>query len=431
MKRLLLSVLTVGAVGAAAVYTTTAFFSDTETSTGNTFVAGAIDLKVDAMAHYAGMYCDLETGTWFDEETQSIEPQSSQWPDLLGTGCTGSWELTDLDESHVFFDYGDLKPGDEGESTINLHVQDNDAWACVSIVPTLNDDNGSTEPELEAGDAPDGDSIFDGELAQNMHFSVWADVCDETGNYPNAYPGDNIYQDGCDLQLTEGTGFNQPVTWALADANTPNIFTNSGPLAGGDDYYIGVSWGLPTDTGNMVQTDKYMADISFEVVQSRNNPDFVCPVPDIVAQPNTLRLENEQETEEGPWEVLSEDEIYADLTWTDGETFDYTLVAQGLAPSTEYSLIYYADGWPGNNPGALLGTHTTDSSGDFNEVGDVELNMDLPHPNDGNYAVGAKIWLIPSTAYDDGTKSVTVWPPDFNTWLFEGNTYIHYDDTGI
>ena len=44
---------------------------------------------------------------------------------------------------------------------------------------------------------------------------------------------------------------------------------------------------------------------------------------------------------------------------------------------------------------------------------------------------GDDIILIPSNAYDAGTMSVTVWPPDFDTWFFEGNVYIQYDDTDV
>ena len=52
MKKVLISFLSIGAVAVVAVFATQAFFSDTETSTGNTFTAGAIDLTVD----YAGYY---------------------------------------------------------------------------------------------------------------------------------------------------------------------------------------------------------------------------------------------------------------------------------------------------------------------------------------------------------------------------------------
>ena len=47
MKKILISVLSIAAVGVVAFAATQAFFSDTETSVGNTFAAGAIDLKID------------------------------------------------------------------------------------------------------------------------------------------------------------------------------------------------------------------------------------------------------------------------------------------------------------------------------------------------------------------------------------------------
>lgn len=47
MQKILLSLLTVGLVASVAFGATRAYFSDTETSTGNTFAAGTLDLKVD------------------------------------------------------------------------------------------------------------------------------------------------------------------------------------------------------------------------------------------------------------------------------------------------------------------------------------------------------------------------------------------------
>ena len=47
MKKILLSLVTLLAVGSIAARATTAYFSDTETSTGNTFSAGSLDLTVD------------------------------------------------------------------------------------------------------------------------------------------------------------------------------------------------------------------------------------------------------------------------------------------------------------------------------------------------------------------------------------------------
>ena len=81
-----------------------------------------------------------------------------------------------------------------------------------------------------------------------------------------------------------------------------------------------------------------------------------------------------------------------------GPTFDYFFDGCGLAANTGYSLIYYADPWPGNYPGALIASGATDGDGYIHLAGSAELNMDLPHPDDAN--TGAKIWLVPSIDYD-------------------------------
>jgi predicted ribosomally synthesized peptide with SipW-like signal peptide len=420
--------LVIGLVATASyVGFSRAFFSDTETSTGNTITAGKLDLKIDSEAHYLDMVCAAtDNGDYF---WKLVGEEPGIRPELVNQPCVGSWELKDLQQGDTFFGLTDVKPGDKGENTISLHVEDNDAWACATVRPTVNDDVSSTEPELESGDVADTDSIFDGELAQNMEFMIWADTCNENGE-----PGDNVYTDGCDKPLMKGTGGPlTPITWALADKNS-NIFTGVAgePLKGANDYYIGVAWSLPGTVGNIVQSDKYMADISFYVEQSRNNPDFVCASAPTQSDTLTLRLENERYVENGPWEVIV-DEKYVDMTYNkSGSTFDYSLTGKGLAPDVEYALIYYADGWPGNHPGALIGLHTADGSGIINTGSQsIDLNMDLPTAPDGNLAIGAKIWLIPSSAYNSATKSVIVWPPDYNSWFFEGNVYINYDDTDV
>jgi predicted ribosomally synthesized peptide with SipW-like signal peptide len=47
MKKILKSLVLLGLTAIAVFGASQAFFSDTETSTGNVFQAGAIDLKVD------------------------------------------------------------------------------------------------------------------------------------------------------------------------------------------------------------------------------------------------------------------------------------------------------------------------------------------------------------------------------------------------
>ena len=80
MKKILLSLGTLVAVGAVVAGGTIAFYNDTETSTGNIFTAGSIDLKVDHLKQtYNGVDC----------ETCSINIWSSIATDV--TGGTGAY----------------------------------------------------------------------------------------------------------------------------------------------------------------------------------------------------------------------------------------------------------------------------------------------------------------------------------------------------
>src|SRR3990167_8520258 len=143
MQRIILGLVTI--IGATALIIsggTGAFFSDTETSTRNTFAAGAIDLKIDNDSYYNSNRC-TNVGT--------VEDPMWQWQGnapfpVAGTECSTSFPLSDLDDGLLFFNFTDLKPDDEGEDTISIHVQ-NDAWACMDLTLTADDDVSPTDPE--------------------------------------------------------------------------------------------------------------------------------------------------------------------------------------------------------------------------------------------------------------------------------------------
>lgn len=124
-----------------------------------------------------------------------------------------------------------------------------------------------------------------------------------------------------------------------------------------------------------------------------------------------------------------------------GPEFCFVFNGHGLQPNTDYSLIYYADPWPGDNPGALIASGMTNQGGSIHLTGCFDLKKNLPDPTDYNYPDGAKIWLIPSDYYDPDTNSITAWPSPYNAddgvptwqaaptgWLFEHNL-ITFDDT--
>jgi len=261
-------------VGAVVIGATGAFFSDTETSTGNTFTAGAIDLTIDNTSYYNGQF---STST--------------------------SWIQKDLESGDWFFNFSDLKPGDWGEDTISLHVSNNDSYLCADVTLTSDNDNGLTEPEGNDGDVTPGPT-GQGELANAVNFVWWAD------------DGDNVLEDGENV-LPGGPlgvlGIDQPMTIALSDSQG-NIWGDPGALPGDSNRYVGKAWcfgdfaltpvaqdneGYTGDTDNpagtngpnvrssgiscngaqidnKTQTDSMTADVSFRAVQSRNNGAFVC-----------------------------------------------------------------------------------------------------------------------------------------------------------
>lgn len=260
---------------------TQAFFNDEETSSGNLFTAGALDLLVDSQSHYAGLECI--DGLWVVEDQDA----GTTRPDLEDTPCDGTWEMTDLGPEHTFFNFSDLKPGDEGENTISLHVEDNDAYACVIIDNMQDDDNELTEPEEEAGDSTGG--AGEGELSQELRFFAWSDMsnADEVGN--------NIWEAGEPILFSNVEGpASDVIDGVVYPLFTPDL--NGGAvLPGAETQYIGLYWcygDITVDQDNntlscdgaggtnLTQTDSLSADFTFYVEQARNNGEFSCPVLD-------------------------------------------------------------------------------------------------------------------------------------------------------
>jgi predicted ribosomally synthesized peptide with SipW-like signal peptide len=365
MMRIITSLGMIVFAGALVVGGTGAFFSDTETSTANVFTAGAIDLKVDSVGHVNGLVCF--NNAWHPESIVVWNAQTSQNELVLnanvpasvaaynlanpanvpqaGTACASTWAETDLG-AQKFFNFADVKPGDEGENTISLHVINNDAYACVDVNITSNDDVSSTDPELESGDTQDGVSEFDGELAQNIEFFAWADDGDNIWESPEPPLFSNISGPASDVLDGE--------TYTLADSNTA-------PLQAGDVSYIGLAWcagDLVVNTvnftytcdgdamGNNAQTDELIANIAFRVEQARNNEAFRCVPPPVKVVSSPL---NYGPTGWGGWScpagttvvdgslVVTGGDLATTLAWKPGATtgaFNY--------PTTPFGYTYGA-----------------------------------------------------------------------------------------
>lgn len=133
-----------------------------------------------------------------------------------------------------------------------------------------------------------------------------------------------------------------------------------------------------------------------------------------------LVLENKNPTD---WTVI-EDGIQANLNYNPaGPLFNYYLTGTVGEGNTGYSLIYYADPWPGSNPGALIGTGASDSSGNIEFSGSAEFPNGIPVDTDANYPDGAKVWLLPSDCYDPDTNAVIKWQPGRYLFEYELITY--------
>jgi hypothetical protein len=268
MKKILASFGSIIFVSAMLIGGTGAFLIDKEKSTGNTFASGVIDLKVDNES-----YITNEDGK------------------LVFSPAT-SWELSGL-SGKLFFNFLDVKPGDIGEDTISLHVNNNNAWMCMSVTLTGTPENEQTEPEMLV-DSTGG--VQQGELQNTLEFAFWAD------------DGDNVFERREDT-FREGLVkdiFNGKL-WTLADSDH-NIWSGEGaPIPGNSIKYIGKAWcygnltktPLPQDgmgktgsngplvrgtgfdcdgdsLGNEFQSDGIKADVTFEAVQARGNESFIC-----------------------------------------------------------------------------------------------------------------------------------------------------------
>lgn len=272
LRRILVSAGIIIFAATFAAGATGAFFSDTETSTGNTFAAGDIDLQIDNESYVTNTAGALV----FSPNT--------------------SWAQTNL-TNQKFFNFSDVKPGDIGEDTISVHVGSNDGWACMALDLTATPENTLVDPETDAGDA--GPALGDnGELQNYLHFTFWKD------------DGDNVFEVG----ETAITSLNNVLASALQGQWHPLADSANLPaLVGGSTNYIAKAWCFGTLTpapvaqdgightgtgigdstngplvrgtgftcsgvGNQndAQTDGITMDVQFQAQQSRNNAQFLC-----------------------------------------------------------------------------------------------------------------------------------------------------------
>ena len=125
-KKIIISLSVIGAIAAIAVGGTIAYFSDTETSTGNTFTAGTLDLK-----------------------------------------------LNGADSNVVMFTVSNLVPGQDGGAEVTLNNAGNiNGYIDFDFSNLVDNDNGCSDPE----DDIDTTCINpNGELDSNLNITAFVD----------------------------------------------------------------------------------------------------------------------------------------------------------------------------------------------------------------------------------------------------------------
>jgi predicted ribosomally synthesized peptide with SipW-like signal peptide len=138
MKKILISLGIIGAAAALVIGGTTAFFSDTQTSAGNVFIAGSVDLKVDhKFASYNGnqcvMNCVENTSNLIanGDFEMPIVTDPANW-DIFPTGYAGLAWTVEWEGSQITYD-GHQRPAPAlVEYQKNLYgwlPQSGDQWA--------------------------------------------------------------------------------------------------------------------------------------------------------------------------------------------------------------------------------------------------------------------------------------------------------------
>lgn len=212
MKRILLSILTIALVASATVSATRAQFSDTETSTGNTFSAGSLDLQLQ-------------------------NPIS------------------------VPFSVLDIKPGDEGEGKVTLNNAGNLAGNLdIKITNLVQNENGCLEPEIEAGDPCDA-----GDLGLVLSMAMFLDV-NRDGVYSQA-DGDIELENSGNTNTTAGLQFAKITSFVGKDWSDDLLSDLPGGLTPSTPVDLVIQWKFPpggySKPDAIFMTDSLGFDITF------------------------------------------------------------------------------------------------------------------------------------------------------------------------
>jgi len=301
MKKIIMSLSIIAAVGAVVIGGTTAYYSDVETSTGNTFTAGSVDLVLGSTAVYNGMVCT--DNVWVEDNDPSTPTVG--YP-VAGDSCDETWQQVDGETgitNNTFFNFTDVKPGDWGYDKLTTKVVDNDAYALLVIDSGVEDDlDGTcTGPEMKTNPLDDPQCAVApytpglGELDDDLFMMAWNDDGDgiKQANEALIFVS-NSKDSSMRAQGENASGWSHdpqrnPAYLPLADMDGNTVYTPTigwclGLPTGVDAGFTGgenmrrlatSEINLSTCNGSAVdnrsQSDTIAFDMTFEVEQKRNN----------------------------------------------------------------------------------------------------------------------------------------------------------------
>ncbi len=215
-KKLLISIFIVAVIGlflGAGVYS---LFQDIETTTGNTFAAGTLDLQVGSA-----------NPTTEQINIPALKPNDS--------GTAASWQMQNLG----------TVPGD-----LN-----------ISVSTITNNENTRFALETAAGDTTGG--AAEGELGANLNVAFWVDITNNGWSSGDYF----LENDGTAVAWASGT------TVPAAAYNTLDSYAGDGwtnvqtNLGAGSIGYFKADYSLPLATTNVVQSDSSVFNITFTLTQ--------------------------------------------------------------------------------------------------------------------------------------------------------------------
>jgi predicted ribosomally synthesized peptide with SipW-like signal peptide len=214
MKKILVSLMVIALVCALIGTGIHAYFSDVETSTGNTFTAGTLNLIVG-----------------------SVDP------------CTQTITVSNL------------KPSDTGDAGIWITRNDGsiDGKLTVAVGTITNNENGVQEPET-------GDTGGPGELGANLKVAFWMDADKSGGTWSS---GDYyLKSDGTKESWNTGESTLPGAAYATVDSYDSKTWTDVQNVAASTDAgNFRIEYDLPSATGNNVQSDSCVFTITFTLNQ--------------------------------------------------------------------------------------------------------------------------------------------------------------------